>query len=355
MKLFKVNAEISKSTYFLLGVGGVVFVVGGWFLLTMGPNPLVERAILPNPLKVFKAYKSLYTDNELVKNASFSIGINLAGYVEAILISIPFGFLIGLIPLFKGAFQRQVDAIRYIPLTAVTGIFLAWFGIGIPMKAHFLAFGIIIYLLPIIVQRIREVDEVYLKTVYTLGATDWQTIKNVYFPSVISRISDDIRVLTAISWTYIIVAENIGNEGGLGATIYRAGQRQGRFDKVFALIILIMVIGVVQDKLLVALDKKLFPHKYQAEIQLRAGRMKNVSVLEAMMTFALEMMKWLFFAGYLFLLINEFTGIFSQLKLFSYLFNDTAWAVHLIILSLFVFKVSRMFKEPIPIAQLQKT
>ena len=31
-----------------------------------------------------------------------------------------------------------------------------------------------------------------------------------------SKLSDDIRVLTAISWTYIIVIENIGSEGGLG-------------------------------------------------------------------------------------------------------------------------------------------
>ncbi|MBK8832115.1 MAG: hypothetical protein IPN60_14925 [Saprospiraceae bacterium] len=39
------------------------------------------------------------------------------------------------------------------------------------MKVHFLAFGIIIYMLPVMIQRIDEVDDVYLKTVHTLGAT----------------------------------------------------------------------------------------------------------------------------------------------------------------------------------------
>src|SRR5690606_19557799 len=144
---------------------------------------------------------------------------------------------------FRWGFQRQIDVLRYIPLTALTGLFILWFGIYTEMKVHFLAFGIILYLLPVMIQRIDEVDDVYLKTVHTLGASDWQILRTVYFPSVLSRLSDDIRVLTAISWTYIIVAESINStEGGLGALIYNVGQIRVRMDKVFALLIIIMAI-----------------------------------------------------------------------------------------------------------------
>ena len=149
---------------------------------------------------------------------------------------------------------------RYIPLTATTGLFIAWYGIYTNMKVQFLAFGIIVYLLPVVIQRVDEVEDVYVDTVYTLGATKWQTVKSVFIPAVLSKISDDIRVLVAISWTYIIVAELVNKQGGIGDMIYTSA-RQSRIDKVFALLLLIIVIGFVQDKIFVFLDKILFPHK----------------------------------------------------------------------------------------------
>jgi len=181
-----------KRTTVLSAVGIGLFLLL-WFALTYGESPVMKPTQLPNPLKVLASYGDLLKDNGLVVNTFKSIGLNLSGYILALLISIPLGFLIGLVPLFRGLFQRFLDAFRFVPLTATIAIFIAWFGIGIAMKSSFMAFGIIIFLLPIVVQRIDEVKDVYLKTVYTLNATDWQTVKTVYFPSVMSRLWDDIR------------------------------------------------------------------------------------------------------------------------------------------------------------------
>lgn len=225
--------------------------------------PLVPVLILPHPLKVLTSFKELHTKDALIRNTVYSIKLNFGGYLEALLISIPLGFLIGLLPLFKGLFNKPIDALRFVPLTAVTGLFIAWFGIESGMKIQFLAFGIIVYLLPVVVQRVSEVDDVYVNTVFTLGASKWQTFKTVFWPSVLSKISDDIRVLVAISWTYIIVAEMINKgDGGIGALAFMAA-RQSRVDKVFAVLFVIIVIGFLQDRLFVALDRGLFPHKYK--------------------------------------------------------------------------------------------
>ena len=217
---------------------------------------------IPPPHHVVKSFPSLIKDDGLWSNTWQSIWLNIRGYFWAILISLFFGFLIGLVPLFRGLFSGQVDALRFLPLTALVGLFTAWFGIDDGMKIAFLAFGIIIFLLPVVVQRIDEVKDVYLKTVFTLGATDWQTLKTVYFPSVMSRLMDDIRVITAISWTYIIIAELLNRQGGIGSLAYIKA-RQGQMEKVFAILIVIIVIGFLQDKLFGFFDKKLFPHKYR--------------------------------------------------------------------------------------------
>jgi NitT/TauT family transport system permease protein len=187
--------------------------------------------------------------------------LNLFGYVKAILFAIPVGFLVALIPLTRSMFSKYIDALRYVPLTGLIGVFIAWFGISTGMKVNFLAFGIIVYLLPIVVQRVYETEKIHLDTLFTLGANNWQTFVKVYWPSVISKLSADIRVITAISWTYIIVAEMANNEGGLGGLIYTQA-KQSRLDKIFAIILIIIVIGFLQDIFFKWLDKVLFKFKH---------------------------------------------------------------------------------------------
>ena len=225
----------------------------------------ISNSLLPSPVEVITSLGELYSENNLLSNLLYSLYLNLAGYLLAVLIAIPVGFLIGLFPLFKALFSRNVDALRFVPLTAVTGLFIAWFGLGSSMKVAFLAFGIIVYLLPVVVQRVLEVEEVYEQTAYTLGATKWQRITSVFIPAVLSRISDDIRVLVAISWTYIIVTEVVNaNSGGIGALAFKMA-RQSQIDKVFAILLVIIIVGFLQDLLFKLIDRLLFEFKYQTK------------------------------------------------------------------------------------------
>lgn len=339
MSLFKLKGTLnSRAKIILTFLGfGILFFI--WFGLTFGKNPIIAGAILPNPWAVLLSFGEMYRENQLMTNITRSIGLNLAGYLEAVIIAIPFGFLIGLYPFFRGTFQRQVDALRFVPLTAVTGLFIIWFGINIGMKVHFLAFGIFIYLLPIVVQRIDEIDDVYYKTVYTLGASNWQVIKSVYIPAVIARLSDDIRVLTAISWTYIIIAESLGNQGGIGALIWRAGLRQGRSDKVFALLIIIILIGFLQDKLFLYLDKEFFPHKYQQSMH--GEKLKKQSTVGLLLNYFWNTLLWVMLGGYLVLFLNELIG-FLDTRILSEAFGGTVWVIHSLVFIVIIYRLRKL-------------
>lgn len=317
MSLFELRGKLSSQQSLMLTVVGFLLVIGIWWLIALlssetnllcnpaitnvedprycesdslrsaefdrlmkmsssdlsrfGLEKTVTNPALPTPLQVFKAMGELLAmpvdknnpdDNRsyLVYHTGYSLWLNILGYLLAIAISIPIGFMLGLIPLFRGLFSKLFDAFRFVPLAAATGIFIAWFGLESGMKIAFLAFGIMVYLVPVIVQRVDEVQDVYLTTVFTLGASRWQTIRTVYIPSVMSRLIDDVRVLTAISWTYITIAEMLNNTGGIGSMIFYA-RRFGRVDQAFALLVLIVIIGIIQDRLFVLLDRWLFPFK----------------------------------------------------------------------------------------------
>ena len=310
MSLFKLRGDLTRTQSLILAVIGFFVLILAWYILaelkskkkpivdydTRPPSSLVPDSLggqvnldslarvdsirfanatefekvyplIPTPTQVVKTFPELVTKDALFPNTGRSIWLNMQGYFWAVFISIPIGFIIGLFPIFRGLFSNQVNALRYLPLTALTGLFIIWFGIEDQMKIAFLAFGIIVYLLPVVVQRVDEVNSVYLKTVFTLGATDWQTIRSVYIPSVMSKLIDDIRVLTAISWTYIIIAELLNRQGGgIGSLIYIKA-RQGQIEKVFGILIVIVLVGFIQDRIFVYLDKRLFPHKYLKQIQ----------------------------------------------------------------------------------------
>ena len=268
--LLELRGTPQKSQKALLEVGGVLLLLALWQALSLLVNKV---GILPSPFiplhwangkgasSVLTCIPELWSDDFLLKNTLYSLYLNISGYVIAIAVALPLGFITGLSPIMKGIFNRPIDAIRFLPLTAVTGLFIAWFGISSQMKILFLAFSIVVYLIPVVVQRVYEVEDVYVQTIKTLGASKWQTIRKVFIPAVFSKVSTDIRVLTAISWTYIVVAELVNNEGGIGALSVRAG-RQGRLDKAFFVLFVIIALGILQDKIFMMLDKKLFKFKY---------------------------------------------------------------------------------------------
>jgi NitT/TauT family transport system permease protein len=258
-ELFELRGKLSQNKTLAIQALGLLVLLATWQLIVSFLN--VPRGILPAPLDVMGSFGELIKNDNLVSNLAYSLRINFYGYIEAMGICVPLGFILGLFPLFREMFSRPLDSVRFLPISALTGVFIAWFGIESAMKIHFLAFGISVYLLPLVVQRVNEVEQVYCDTAYTLGANKWQTIVSVFIPAVFSKISDDIRVITAVSWTYIIIAELVNRaDGGIGSLAYMAS-RQSRLDKVFAVLLVIIAIGYLQDKVAFLLDKMFFPFK----------------------------------------------------------------------------------------------
>ena len=204
MSLFQLRGKLTSSQSITLGIGGFFILILAWALMAENLSelkPIVDYdttppsafdttgvqinrdslfredsirfanatefekvyPLLPPPIKVLKSFSPLVEEEALFDHAKRSVWLNFKGYFWAVFIAVPLGFLIGLIPLFRGLFSKQVDAMRFLPLTALTGLFIIWFGIEDQMKVAFLAFGIIVFLLPVVVQRIDEVKDVTSK------------------------------------------------------------------------------------------------------------------------------------------------------------------------------------------------
>ncbi|HEX6243671.1 MAG TPA: ABC transporter permease subunit, partial [Polyangiales bacterium] len=104
----------------------------------------------------------------------------------------------------------------------------------------------------------RQVDLALLHAAQTLGAKTHQVVLRVVVPAALPNLYRDMRILIGCAWTYLVVAELIGEKSGISAFIYQQ-QRYRNFDNVYASIVIIGAVGLVFDQLLALLGGLLFP------------------------------------------------------------------------------------------------
>src|SRR2546423_10636573 len=123
-------------------------------------------------------------------------------------------------------FEPIMAPLRYMPISAFIPLLILWFGIYEKQKIAFLFLGVFVFLLPVVVSAIRAVPEELVQTALTLGASKWQVVRTVLVPAALPEIFDSFRVMNAILWTYVILAEAVNPGGGLGYIIELARTHQ---------------------------------------------------------------------------------------------------------------------------------
>jgi ABC-type nitrate/sulfonate/bicarbonate transport system permease component len=228
-----------------------------------GPRPIVPASILPSPAAVIKSFAYLHAEEGLVRSAAMSFYRVTVSFFFAALVAIPVGILMGTYPPLRNAIEPFSSPLRYLPISAVTGIFIIVFGLGEEEKIAFLFTGTVVYLLPIVVESIQQVDDIYLETGYTLGAKPWQAIWYVLVPAAWPSIFEACRVIYGIGWTYVILAEVINAEYGLGHLI-EISYKRGHIDWSYALVLVILLLGIGTNALFVLASRRLFAWKEAA-------------------------------------------------------------------------------------------
>jgi NitT/TauT family transport system permease protein len=224
------------------------------------PRPIIPAYILPSPQAVLSSVVVLHREHALVRSAARSLYRITLAFLLAALVAIPIGLVMGTWPPIRNVIEPLTGPLRYLPISAVYPLFILWFGIGDTMKVAFLFVGIVVYLLPLVIESVMNVDQVYLDTAYTLGARPRQIIFRVLLPCAWPGIFEAGRVLYGVGWTYVILAELINAEYGLGYLLTQAQRRQ-HIDWIYALILVVLLLGVSTNYIFVFAGKRLFAWK----------------------------------------------------------------------------------------------
>ena len=261
LTIFKIRSPLPHPVTLVLGIIPILILLGIWWLMTSGPveERTISPTILPSPAEVVKSIPELFR-RDLVLHTLASLRRIGLGYLLALLIVIPLGILMGSLSLFRASFTPITTAAGYIPIATLVPLTLSWFGTGELQKDIFLAMAFGIYLLPLVMTAVDNVPDVYVKTAYTLGASNHQIISHVLIPIALPDIWSAMRLAFGVGWTYLVLTEVVVMESGLGYLV-QISFRRGPREHIYLVILLITLIAWVADLLWDRAGRLLFRYR----------------------------------------------------------------------------------------------
>jgi len=254
-QLFALREPMPRTTATAVGLLAPLLVAGVWCALTYGN--FAPPDFLPSPTEVLRGTLQLFIQYDLWDAILVSTKRILSAFLLASAVALPLGVLMGAFEPVNVFFEPIVAPLRYMPISAFIPLLILWFGIYEKQKIAFLFLGVFVYLLPVVVTAIRSVPEELVQTSLTLGASRWQVIRTVLLPSALPEIFDSFRVMNAISWTYVILAEAVNPEHGLGYMVELARTHQ-KASWSFAGLLVIGGIGLLTDFVIRMISALLF-------------------------------------------------------------------------------------------------
>jgi len=242
--LWSIRQPIPRGVALALGLVMPIVVLAGWCLISYGG--LAPPDFVPSPTEVIRGTLQLFIQYDLSSAILVSTRRIVLAFLLASALALPLGILMGAFAPIHHIFEPIVAPLRYMPISAFIPLLILWFGIYESEKIAFLFLGVFVYLLPVVVSAIRTVPEELVQTALTLGASKSQVIRTVLLPAALPEIFDSFRVMNAISWTYVILAEAVNPEHGLGYMVELARTHQ-KASWSFAGLIVIGGIGLLTD------------------------------------------------------------------------------------------------------------
>ena len=253
--IWSVRQPVPRATATMLSIVMPVLVLGVWCVFSYGG--LAPADFLPSPTEVVRGTLQLFLQYDLWTAIVISTRRIVMAFLLASAVALPLGVLMGAFTPIHHLFESIMAPLRYMPISAFIPLLILWFGIYEKQKIAFLFLGVFVYLLPVVVSAIRGVPEELVQTSLTLGASRMQVIRTVLLPAALPEIFDSFRVMNAISWTYVILAEAVNPEHGLGYMVELARTHQ-KASWSFAGLIVIGGIGILTDQLIRTVSMFLF-------------------------------------------------------------------------------------------------
>jgi len=239
----------------LASVAPMLLLLALWYLLTRGG--LIDPVFLPTPGRAVRSLLSLLSLDFFREHLLPSLMRVGGAFLLCVVLALPLGVLSGHIPLVACLVHPLCGFTRYLPVAALVPLCILWFGIGDAQKIAVITLGVAFQLVLLFAADSASVPKELIEAGRTFGLSRWQVIRRIVLPWSMPAIWDDMRISAGWAWSYLVLAELVAGNRGVGYFIIQS-QRYLETDRVFAGIILVGILGALTDLLFRISASRLF-------------------------------------------------------------------------------------------------
>jgi NitT/TauT family transport system permease protein len=265
-----VNVRPGRRNSILLGALPLLLVVVAYLFASAArhaANP--SDKILPTPAAMFTAMHGLLVDADplsghlifwadtLASLQRLGLGLGIST-LSALLV----GMVLGILPAARASFGALVTTVAVIPPIAILPILFIVFGLGEAAKVALIVIGVTPFMIRDLADHVAALPQEQLIKAQTLGASSWQLALRVALPQALPRLIAGLRLSLGPAWVYLISAEAIASDIGLGYRIFLV-RRYLSMDIIIPYVAWISILAILMDVALAQLSRRSFAWAHQ--------------------------------------------------------------------------------------------
>lgn len=249
MKLFRGKQLFSISIAALLSL---------WILSSS--MHIINPVFFPEIQSFLAAGKELFIEKSFLADVGISTFRVISAFTLALFMAIPLALLMNSYKTLHALVSPYIDFVRYLPVPALIPLTILFFGIGESAKISLLFIGTFFQMILLILDDLDNVPKQYINLSFTLNFSKLQTLKAKLL-CIAPQLFDNSRITLGWCWTYLVIAELVAANSGIGYTIKEA-QRFSNIPNLYIGIATIGAIGFLTDYAF----KKCYPYIFKYKI-----------------------------------------------------------------------------------------
>lgn len=242
---FALRSVYPQYVLSLLSFGGAIALFLVWEMGAHSVPAEKERFFPPIEAVLVQLYH-LFVSKQYIYDVAWSCVRIYSAYVLAIAVALPLAVVMGAFQNMRALMNPTLSALRYLPAASFIPLLLVWFGPTDTAKILLLFLGVVWFLVAGMLSNVLAVSRELVESALTMGASRKTIVLNVLLPAAGPHLMTSARDLSAVAWTYLVIAEVVGAQSGIGAVMMRAG-RFMHVDTIIAGILTIGILGVLTD------------------------------------------------------------------------------------------------------------
>ena len=235
---------------FLAATGFFLFMVALWEALARAG--FWSPVLVPSPLNVARYVGDALRNGELIHATLITTRRLLVGYFLGLAVGLPLGLLTARFRVLDDTLGLIALGFQTLPSVCWVPLALLWFGQTESAMLFVVVMGTVWSVLIATDNGVRTVPPIYVRAARTMGSRGLHTWGKVIVPASLPFIISGMKQGWAFAWRSLMAAEiyvTILTGLGLGHLLHYGRELQA-MDQVVGIMLVIILIGLLTDKLL---------------------------------------------------------------------------------------------------------